>query len=192
MWQQLEMAAELKSDLQETELRQEVACWFQCWKKFCFTGIILCNLVQSFSSILDWTTNIISIAKIASKKIGAFIHSMKFLSPHVALFSINLPCSLPWTTVAISGPVLLPAYEGLFTCCLSWNLGSLLKFGQHLFYRCYFNELALLVLLSYSWGRSTHYSHRFHGFSVAIPRCLEYIYVNSFFLTQLYSGIVWL
>ena len=40
----------------------------------------------TFSSILDWGSYIISIAKIAPKKIGALIHSMKFLSPEVALY----------------------------------------------------------------------------------------------------------
>ena len=39
-----------------------------------------------FSSKLDWWTFIISTAKTASKKIGALIHSMKFLSPEVALY----------------------------------------------------------------------------------------------------------
>ena len=40
----------------------------------------------TLSSKLDWGTYIISIAKTASKKIGALIHSMKFLSPEVALY----------------------------------------------------------------------------------------------------------
>ena len=35
---------------------------------------------------LDWDSYIISIAKTASKKIGALIRSMKFLSPEVALY----------------------------------------------------------------------------------------------------------
>ena len=39
----------------------------------------------TFSSKLDWGSYIVSIAKTASKKIGSFIHSMKFLSPEVAL-----------------------------------------------------------------------------------------------------------
>ena len=39
----------------------------------------------TFSSKLDWCSYIISVAKTASKKIGALIHSMKFLSPEVAL-----------------------------------------------------------------------------------------------------------
>ena len=40
----------------------------------------------TFSSKLDWDSYIISIAKTASKKIGALIRSMKFLSPEVALY----------------------------------------------------------------------------------------------------------
>ena len=39
----------------------------------------------SFCSKLDWGSYIISIAKAASRKIGALIHSMKFLSSEVAL-----------------------------------------------------------------------------------------------------------
>ena len=40
----------------------------------------------TFSSKLDWSSYIISIAKAASKNIGALVHSMKFLSPEVALY----------------------------------------------------------------------------------------------------------
>ena len=43
-------------------------------------------LELSFSSKLDWGSYIISVAKTASKKIGALICSMKFLSPEVALY----------------------------------------------------------------------------------------------------------
>ena len=49
----------------------------------------------TFSSKLDWGSYIISIAKTASKKVGALIHSMKFLSPEVGLYlykSIIRPC----------------------------------------------------------------------------------------------------
>ena len=38
------------------------------------------------SSKLDWGSYITSVAKTASKKIGALIHSMKFFSPEVALY----------------------------------------------------------------------------------------------------------
>ena len=49
----------------------------------------------TFSFKLDWGSYFISIAKTASKKIGALIHSMKFLSPEVALYlpkSTICPC----------------------------------------------------------------------------------------------------
>ena len=49
----------------------------------------------TFSSKLDWGPCIISVDKTASKKIGALICSMKFLSPEVALYlckSTICPC----------------------------------------------------------------------------------------------------
>ena len=49
----------------------------------------------TFSFKLDWGSYIISIAKTASKKIGALIRSMKFLFPEVALYlykSTVWPC----------------------------------------------------------------------------------------------------
>ena len=39
----------------------------------------------TFSSKLEWGSYIISIAKTATKKIGALVSSMKFRSPVVAL-----------------------------------------------------------------------------------------------------------
>ena len=49
----------------------------------------------TFSSKLDWSSYMISIAKTASKKIGALIRSIKFLSPEVILYlhkSTIRPC----------------------------------------------------------------------------------------------------
>ena len=49
----------------------------------------------TFSSKLDWGSYIISIAKTAPNKIGALIHSMKFLSAEVAPYlykSTICPC----------------------------------------------------------------------------------------------------
>ena len=43
-------------------------------------------LVLTFSSKLDWGSYTFSIAKTASKKIGALSRSMKFLSPEDALY----------------------------------------------------------------------------------------------------------
>ena len=112
LWQQLEFTLELEFDLQDT------VAWDRKWlvdfnagktqlASFHWsnnTGAIDMKMDGSvldekssfkmlgltFSSKLDWSSNIISIAKTASKKIGALIHSMKFVSPEVALYiSIN-------------------------------------------------------------------------------------------------------
>ena len=69
---------------------------------------------MTFSSKLDWGSYIVPTAKSASKKIGALIHSMKFLSPAVALYislslCINLPYGHAWNTVVKSELVLLVA-----------------------------------------------------------------------------------
>ena len=48
-------------------------------------------LELTFSSRLDWGSYIISIAKTASKKIGALIRSVKCLSPEVALYLCKSP-----------------------------------------------------------------------------------------------------
>ena len=57
----------------------------------------------TFSYKLDWCSYIVSIAKTASKKIGALIRFMKFLSPEI------LPYSHVWNTVVTSGLVPLVA-----------------------------------------------------------------------------------
>ena len=52
-------------------------------------------LELTFSSKLDWGSYIISIAKTVSRKIGALIRSISFLSPEVALYifkSTIRPC----------------------------------------------------------------------------------------------------
>ena len=73
-------------------------------------------------------------------------------------------------------PSLAVCLEPLARC---QNVASL-----SLFYRYYFgrfsSELAQLVSLPYSCGRSTCYSDRLHDFSVTIPRCYKDVLVNSF------------
>ena len=67
----------------------------------------------------------------------------------------------------IVGPLLAASLEPL---AHRRNVASL-----SLFYRYYFgrwsSELAQLVPLPFSRGRSTHYSDRLHDFSVTFPRC---------------------
>ena len=52
----------------------------------------------SFASKLDWGYYIVS--KTAFKKIGALIHSMKFLSHEFVFISINLALDLAWNVWA--------------------------------------------------------------------------------------------
>ena len=51
------------------------------------------------------------------------------------------------------------------------NVASLSLFYRYYFGRCP-SELAELVSLPFSRGRSTRYFDRFHEFSVTIPRCI--------------------
>ena len=51
---------------------------------------MLALLFFFFFSKLNWGSHIVSIAKNASKKSGALIRSMKFLSPEVALYQRNV------------------------------------------------------------------------------------------------------
>ena len=103
LWQELKLASELESDLRNT------VHWGKKWlvdfnagktqlvsfDRSNNTGAIDVKmdgsileekssfkmLALTFSSKLDWASYIVSIAKTASKKIGALICSMKFLSP---------------------------------------------------------------------------------------------------------------
>ena len=151
--QQLELASELESDLQDT-----VDCGVG-------NGLLISMLENStgsfdqsnnpgaidmkmdgsnleeksyfkilrltFSSKLDWGSYIISIDKTASKRIGALILSMKFLSREVALYLYKstiqpyMECCHLWTGAPSCFVELLDklqnGYAGLwsFTCCIS-------------------------------------------------------------------------
>ena len=153
----------------------------------------------TFFSNLDWGSYIISIAKTASKKIGALIRSMKFLSPEVALYlykSTIRPC-MEYFHVWDGAPncylELLDKLQKRICRTVGPSLAASLELLAHrrnvailsLFYRYYFgrcsSELAQLVRLPFSRGRSTRYSARLHDFSVTISRCYKDVYVNSFF-----------
>ena len=71
------------------------------------TSFKMLGLIFSFK--LDWGSYIISIAKNSSKKIGALIRSMKFLSPEVALYLYKSTIRYAWNTVVMFGLVLLVA-----------------------------------------------------------------------------------
>ena len=154
----------------------------------------------TFSFKLDWSSYIVSTAKTASKKIGTLICSMKFLSPEFALYLYKFtirPCmeycchvwagapncylelldKLQKRIYRTVGPSLAASLEPL---AHRRNVASLSLFNRYYFGR-YSSELAELVPLHYSRGRSTHYSDRLHDFSVTILRCYKDVYVNSFF-----------
>ena len=102
--------------------------------------------------------------------------------------SVNLPYGHVWNTVVMCGLVLLVStwncwisYKNGYAGLLVQNVTSLSLFYTYYFGR-FSSELAELVPLSYTRGRSTHYSDRLHDFSVIIPRCYKDVNVNSFFL----------
>ena len=201
LWQQLEFASELESDLRDT------VDWSKKWLVDLNAGktqLVLFDwsnnngfidvkmdrsaleekasfkkLKLTFSFKLDCYSCIISNVKTASKKIGALIRSMKFLSPEVALYlykstihSCMEYCCHVWagtpscylelldklqkqlhTTV---GPSLATSLELL---AHPQNLASLSFFYRHYFGRCS-SELAQLIPFPNSCGRSTCYSDR--------------------------------
>ena len=156
-------------------------------------------LELTFSSKLHWGSDIISIAKIVSKKIGALIRSIKFLSAEVALYlykSTIHPCieyychvwaGAPNCHLALfdklqkqicrtGGPSLAASLEPL---AHFRNVASLSLFYGYYFGR-YSSELAQLFPLPFSRGRSTCYCDRLHDFLVSIPRCYKDVHVNRF------------
>ena len=98
----------------------------------------------TFPFKLDWGSYIISIAKTASKKIGALIRSMKFLSPEVALYlykSTIRPCMKFCCHVWAGAPFLEPLAHRR-------NVANLSLFYRYYFGRCS-SELAQLVPLPF-------------------------------------------
>ena len=159
--------------------------------------------------LLDWGPYIISIAKTACKKLGALIHSMKFLSLEVALYlckSTIRPCMEHCCHVWAGAPScylkLLDKLQkwicrtvdsstaaSLEPLAHRWNVLSLGLFYRYYFCRCS-SELAQLVPLPFSRGRSTRYSDRLHD-SVTIPRYVPRMSMSTVsFLAQLGSGII--
>ena len=120
----------------------------------------------TFSSKLYWNSYIISIGKTTSKKIWTFIHSIKFLSPEVALYhykSTMRPCleyrchvwagaprcysasldKLQKQIFRTVGRSCAASFEPLAHC---WNVANLCLFYWYIFVRCS-SELTQLVSL---------------------------------------------
>ena len=133
LWQQLESASELESNLQKhCDRGKKGLVDFNARK----TQLVLFDrsnnngsidvkmhgsvleekssfkmLGLTFSSKLDWGSYIISIAKTVSKKIGALIRSMKFFSPEVAL-------NLYKSTIHPCMENCCHVWAGVLSCCL--------------------------------------------------------------------------
>ena len=123
----------------------------------------------TFSSKLNWGSYIISIAKTASKKIGALIRSMKFFSPEVALYLCKSTlracmkyCCHVWAGAPSCYLELLDKLQKPICRTVSPSLAASFEPLAHrrniaslsLFYRYYFgrcsSELAELALFPYS------------------------------------------
>ena len=221
LWQQLELASELESDLRDTvdwgrkwlldfNAGKTQLVWFDRSKNTIVVDVKMDGSVLeekssfkmlglAFYSKFDWSY-IVSIAKSASKKIGTLISSMKFLSLEVAPYlykSTIRPCMEYCCHVWAGAPScyleLLDKLQKRICRTVGPSPAASLEPLAHrrnvasvsLFYRYYFgrcsSELAQLVPLLYSRGRSTRYSDRLHAFSVTIPRCYKDVYVNSSF-----------
>ena len=183
-------------------LGQEVTCWFHCIN---LTGFILQSVLENLlecwgvPSFLNWigALTLSLMLKLSPRKL---IYFMKFLSPKVTLYlykSTIWPCLEYCYHVLVCAP---SCYLELFNKLQQqrcWPVGflfatsleslahlqnvvSLSLFYRYYLCRCYY-ELAQLVPLPDSWGRSTCYSDKLHDFSVIIPRCHKDVYVNSFF-----------
>ena len=165
----------------------------------------------TFSSKLDWGCYIISIAETASKKIGALIRSMKFLSPEVAPYLYKFTicphmvyCCHVWAGAPscylelldklqkricrTGGPSAAASLEPLTH---HRNLASLSLFCRYYFGRCS-SELAQLVPLPFFKA----------VLLIILIDCMIFLLLfldvtrmsmsTVSFLAQLDSGILWL
>ena len=163
----------------------------------------------TFSSTLDEGSYTISIAKTTSKKIGVLICPMKFLSPEVAMYfykSTIRPCTeycchvwagapscylellekLQKRICRTAGPSLAASLEPL---AHRRNVASLSLFHRYYFGRCS-SQLAQLVPLPFSRGRSTRYFDRLDDFSVTmmLQGCLWQQFLSLHSLTLEFSA----
>ena len=138
----------------------------------------------TFSTKLDLGSYIIPIAKTASKKIGALIRSMKFLSPEAALYfykstirSYMEYCCYVWTDAFSCYLELLDKLQNLICRTLSPSLAmSLEPLADHrsvaslnFFYRYYFGDVQL------NWLNWFHFLFLKGGLLVILIDCMIYL-----------------
>ena len=150
-----------------------------------------------FSSKLDWNSYIASIPNTASKKIGALIRSMKFLSSEVAFYLYRptiMPCTEYFCHVWTGAPswyldTLDKLQKRVFRTVGSTIAYSLEPLAHHqnvvnssLFYRYYSrrysSQLVGLVSLPDSRARTTLYSNRMNHF-LSLILCVIRMSFNS-------------
>ena len=147
----------------------------------------------TFSTKLDWGSYIISVAKTASKKIGALIRSMKFLSPEVALYlyrSTIWPCMEYCCHVWAGAPScylkLLDKLQKRICKTVGPSLAASL---EHLTHRrnVAFSIGITLADVHLNWLNWFHFFVLEGGLLIILIDCMIFlsqflVYVNSFFL----------
>ena len=152
LWQQLELASKLESDLWETvDWGKKWLVGFNAGK----TQLFLFDQSNNTSAFLVKMDGSVPEEKSSFKMLGLTFFSKLDWASYITLLLKVLPRKFePWSIL-------------------------------YLFYRYYCgscsSELAKLVPLTYSQGRSFHFADRFHDFSVTITRLYKGVYVNSFF-----------
>ena len=145
-------------------------------------------------SFLNWirTLTLSLLLILSSRKLEPLFLLWSLFLLRLLCISINLPCSLTWSSAVMSGLVLLTANKlqkwiystvGLSVAASLEPLGHRWnKTSLGLFYRSYFgrcsSEQAQMVLLPYPLGRP--YSDRLIDFCVTIPRCCKDFYIHFF------------
>ena len=135
--------------------------------------------------------------KLPPRKLEPWFDLRSFFFLRFLCIFINLPYDHVWNTVWACARScyleLLDTLQKRICSTVGPSLAASIEPLAHrknvarvgLFYKYYFGrcscELAELVPLSYSRGRSTRFSDRLHNFPVTIPRCYTDVYVKSFF-----------
>ena len=137
----------------------------------------------TFCSKLDWGSYIVSIAKTASKKLGALVSFMKFPSPEVALYLYK-------STIGLYIEYCCHVWAGVPNCYIELlyklQKGICRTFGPSLaaslepFGSCSTGSTGSTSLFSREVCSLFRYSDRLHDFSVTIPRYYKDVCVNSF------------